>query len=67
MVVAEVEDRHRVLKTKVIYEANAAGKSNLIMALSQSQRAVLLSGYDDGSALESFEVRLLVNDTPYRY
>ena len=81
--VVEVDQRHRVLKTKVIYGANAAGKSNLIMALSYFQWAVLRSGYDDSSALESvdtfafdpayrtspshFEVRLLVHNTPYRY
>ena len=81
--VADIGEHHRVLKTKVIYGANAAGKSNLIMALSLFGWAVWTSEHDDSSVLNKiepfsfdaaharspshFEVRILVSGTPFRY
>lgn len=81
--VAEVDERHRVLKTKVVYGANAAGKSNVIMALSLFQWAVMMSGQTDSTAFDHvepfafdticerapshFEARILVSGIPYRY
>lgn len=81
--VAEVDGAHRVLKTKVIYGANAAGKSNLFMALSLFNWAVFNSERDNSIGLDSvepfsfdslherspshFEARILVSGIPYRY
>lgn len=81
--VARVGERHEVLKTKVIYGANASGKSNLLMGLSYFNFAVTMSWNPESivlpmvepfatdpvtsSAPSFFELRLLAEGTPYRY
>ena len=81
--VAWVGERHEVLKTKVVYGANASGKSNLLMALSFFNFAVTLSwnpesevlplaepfALDPGTsqAASFFEMRLLAEGVLYRY
>ena len=73
----------KLLKTKVIYGANASGKSNLLMAISFFNFAVTLSWNPESSILERaepfatdpetreapsfFEMRLLAEGVPYRY
>ena len=77
-----VGDRH-VMKTNVIYGANASGKSNLLMALSYLNFAVTLSWNPQSIVLPMvepfatdpatrvspslFELRLLAEGIPYRY
>ncbi|MBC6996570.1 AAA family ATPase [Neolewinella lacunae] len=81
--VARVGERYEVLKAKVIYGANASGKSNLLMALSFFNFAVTLSWNPESIVLplvepfawdpetnkapSLFELCLLSAATPYRY
>ena len=81
--VARVGERFEVLKSKVIYGANASGKSNLLMAISYFNFAVTLSWNPESIVLpltepfamdaetskapSFFELRLLVHGVPYRY
>jgi hypothetical protein len=81
--VANVGDRHEVLKSQVIYGANASGKSNLLMAVSFFNFAVSLTWNAESIVLplaepfatdpatsnapSFFEMRLLVKGIPYRY
>ena len=80
--VVQAGERH-VMKTKVIYGANASGKSNLLMALSYLNFAVTLSWNPQSTVLPMvepfatdpamrlapsfFELRLLAEGTPFRY
>jgi hypothetical protein len=81
--VARVGERHDVLKSKVIYGANASGKSNLLMAVSFFNFAVTLTWNPESIILplaepfatdpvtskapSFFELRLLAERTLYRY
>lgn len=80
---ARVGERFEVLKSKVIYGANASGKSNLLMAISFFNFAVTLSWNPESMVLPLaepfatdpmtnkapgfFELRLLAEGTLYRY
>lgn len=81
--VVSVSERQNVLRSKVVYGANASGKSNLVMALSFFNIAVVLSANAetdvmaeiepfafDASCLNEpsfFEMRLFCGTTLYRY
>ena len=78
-----IAKRYKLLKSAIIYGANASGKSNLVKAMSTMRRLVLKS-FEKSSATElditpfllhvgydskpsHFEILFLINDIRYRY
>jgi AAA15 family ATPase/GTPase len=62
--IAYINDDLGVLKTCAIYGANAAGKTNILLAIEALQNLIVDSGdLKDGDAITSYEPYLLSQDT----